>query len=133
MAKRVLEEQRVIISFPDYDGAGIYLIRNTTTGKVYVGSSRHILQRAKAHDQSFRSGTCNQKFIADIQKGHKFVCEVLEKCSKITRYELRDKEEYYVRKYKAHSEGYNIACVPTYNPKDYANNKLTLDWIKEEM
>ena len=133
MAKRVSEEQRIIISFPEYDGAGIYIIRNTTTGKVYVGSSRHILQRAKAHDQSFRSGTCNQKFIADIQKGHKFVCEVVEKYSKITRYELRDKEEYYVHKYNAYNEGYNTALVPTYNPKYYANNKDVLEWLKEEM
>lgn len=133
MSKRVLEEQRIIISFPEYDGAGIYIIKNVTTGKVYVGSSRHIRQRAKAHDLSFRNGTCNQKFLEDIHKGHKFVCEVVEKYSKITRYELRDKEEYYARKYKAHKDGYNTACVPTYNPQLYANNQNTLDWIKEKM
>ena len=133
MAKKVLNSQRIIISMPEYNGAGIYIIRNTTTGRVYIGSSRHIFQRAKAHDQSFRNGTCNQKFLKDVQKGHKFVCEVVEKCSKITRYELRDKEEYYARKYNAYCDGYNTACVPTYNPQYYARNKQALAWIKEEM
>lgn len=133
MVKRLLNEQRVIVSFPSYDGAGIYMIRNLTSGKVYIGSSKNILQRAKAHDQSFRHGTCNQKFLEDISKGDKFVCEVIEKCSKITLRELRDKEYYYVRKYNADSEGYNTAIVPTYDPKHYISNKKVLDWLNKEM
>ena len=125
--------QRVLVSFPDYNGAGIYMIKNTTTGKVYIGSSRHILYRAKAHDYSFRKGTCNYKFLEDVQKGHKFVLEIIEKCDNIARYQLRDKEEEYVRKFNAYSEGYNTACVPTYKPEYYKDNKTVLDWLMEEM
>lgn len=133
MAKRVTDDQRIILSFPNYDGAGIYMLQNTTNGKVYIGSSRHVLQRIKAHDNTFRYRNCNQKFLEDVEKGHKFICKVLESYSKITRCELRDREKYYVQKYNAYKEGYNTAVVPTYDPKYFTNNKHVLDWLNEEM
>ena len=133
MARKVLDSQRIIVSFPDYDGAGIYMIQNTTTGRVYIGSSKHVLQRVKAHDQTFRKRTCNAKFLEDIDKGYKFACRIVEKYSKITRCELRDREEYFVKKYNAQKEGYNTAYVATYDPRNYWNNKPVLDWLNEEM
>jgi hypothetical protein len=109
------------------------MIQNTTTGRVYIGSSKHVLQRAKAHDQTFRKRTCNAKFLEDIDKGYKFACRVVEKYSRITLYELRDREEYFVKKYNAQKEGYNTAYVATYDPRWYWNNKPVLDWLNEEM
>lgn len=128
MATKKPEE--IIINIPEYNGAGIYKITNIVNGKVYIGSSKHIRDRLKAHQTSFRGGYCNAKFYEDILAGHKFTAEVIEELPGIMFYELRDKEEYYAKKFNAFVAGYNTAPVPTYNPEYYKN---CLDWILKKM
>ena len=104
----------MILFIPDYEGPGIYMIRNTTTGKVYIGSAKNVRRRIKQHDLYMRSGWCNNKFKDDIAKGHKFTCEIIEQYDSITLIELRDRELFFVTKYNCYDEGYNTAHVPTY-------------------
>ena len=96
---RLKPEDRLIVSIPEYNGAGIYMIRNIVTGRMYIGSAVHVRNRIKEHDQYMRKGWCNNKFQEDIDKGHKFTCEVVEKCDNMMFVELRDREDYYVRMY----------------------------------
>ena len=133
MKNRIID--RIIISIPEYDGPGIYKIENLTNGKVYIGSSKNIKQRILSHDSSFRNRSvhCNYKFYEDIEKGHKFKAEVLEKCRNMAFYELRDREEYYVKKYNSFKTGYNSEPVITYDPYDYSWSNEVLNWLFEKM
>ena len=130
---RIKPEDRLIVSIPDYNGAGIYMIRNIVTGKLYIGSSNHIRNRIKEHDQYMRKGLCNNRFQEDIDKGHRFTCEVIEKYDSITLVELRDREEYYVREYDCYNSGYNTAIVPTYNIKYYAEGSNVYKWLTQNV
>lgn len=123
----------IITNIPEYNGAGIYIIRNIENGKVYIGSSKHIRDRLKAHDTSFRHGRCNTKFYNDIIHGHKFTAEVIEELHDIAFYELRDKEQYYTKVYDSYNNGYNTAVVPTYDPYFYRDNKTVSDWLLEKL
>ena len=127
--------EHVIVSIPDYDGPGIYKIVNLVNGKVYIGSSKNVKQRLEYHDTSFRcKGTyCNSKFFEDIQKGHKFRAEVVEKLPGVYFYELRDREAYYVKFYDSWKNGYNSGPVAVYDPYMYKNNKAVLNWLLRKM
>ena len=124
---------KIILNIPDYDGVGIYMIKNLITGKVYIGSSVNVKTRIKQHDYAFKKGTCNQKFLEDIEKGHKFTCVILEKYDMISRYELRDRESYFVNKYDSFNSGYNNFPVITYDPYSYKFNQYIVDWLMEEL
>lgn len=113
--KKIIEQDRKIISIPDYEGAGIYMIRNNVNGKVYIGSAKNIHSRIKKHDQSMRKEICNEKFLEDIEKGHTFTCEILEKCDNIMFVELIIREKYYSEKYNSFKDGYNTAPIQTYD------------------
>ena len=132
---RINPDDRLIVSIPDYNGAGIYMIRNLMTGKMYIGSSNHIRNRIKEHDQYMRKGRCNNKFLEDIDKGHKFTCEVVEKHDNIMFVELRDRELYYVKKYDCYNTGYNTQVVPTYNLEYYqkTNNDRMIEWLTRKV
>ena len=112
--KKIILEDRKIISIPDYTGAGIYMIRNNVNGKVYIGSAKNVHNRIKSHDQSMRKGTCNSKFLEDVKKGHTFACNILEKFDNIMFVELMKREKYYSDKYNSFKNGYNTAPIPTY-------------------
>lgn len=133
MGKAIKQEDRIIITIPDYEGAGIYMIKNIITGKVYIGSAKNIRKRIIQHDQYMRNGMCNNRFQEDIDKGHKFECYVVEKCDNITRVELKDKESYYVGIFDSFRKGYNIANVATYDLNFYIKhrNKHMVDWLTE--
>lgn len=133
MPKRIAPEERVIVSIPDYEGPGIYIIRNLVNGRIYVGSARNIKRRMKEHDYYFRKGYCNNKIQADIDLGHKFTSDILEKCSGMTFVEMRDREDYYVQKYDCYNTGYNSQWVPTYRLKDYKRNKDMIEWLTRKV
>ena len=109
------------------------MLRNIENGKKYIGSAIHVQNRIKRHDCSFRHKTCNYKFIQDIEKGHKFTCEIVEKCDGLMFYELRDKEEFYAKEHNSFENGYNTACVPTYKPHTYVYNEETMKWLTRKV
>ena len=129
--KKIKPEDRLIVSIPDYNGAGIYMIKNIVTGKMYIGSAVHVQNRIKQHDQYMRNGWCNNRFQEDIDKGHKFTCEIIERCDNIMFVELRDKEEYYIQKFDCYNTGYNVSFVPTYDLDGYikSGNTYMIEWL----
>lgn len=123
----------MISGIPDYDGSGIYLIRNTTNGKVYIGSAKNIKRRLSEHNRSFKNGQCNNRFQEDIDLGHKFTCEILIKCAGMMFYEMRNYEKYYVDLYDSFCNGYNTAVVPTYDLDFHIrfHNEHMIKWLSQ--
>lgn len=74
---------------------GVYLIRNLTNGREYVGASVDIKRRFIEHKTPRATG--NNRLHGDIRRlgRDKFSFEVLEECE---RDELASKELYYIRK-----------------------------------
>lgn len=92
---------------------GIYKITNPHNGKCYIGSSRNIRNRIIRHASSFKSLTCNKKFIEDIEQSPDFICEILEKIpyGENEQY-LLSRERYYAGEvFKSVGTGYNVAYV----------------------
>ena len=128
------ENDRTIISYPDYTGPGIYMIKNIVNGKVYIGSSKNIMQRIRMHETAFSRAYCNRKIKEDVLKGHKFIAEIIEKCGDITRYDLRRKEKYYVNIYGSLTSGYNVEKITTYDIECIEkDNKKSYSWLMEKM
>jgi len=107
------------------------MIQNLENGKVYIGSTVNASRRIAEHEYSFQQRTCNNKFYDDVEKGDKFTCQILEKYNNIARYELRDREELFVRKYDSFNTGYNNEPVITYDPYFYQFNPKAVDWLME--
>lgn len=135
MPKKIKQEDRIIISIPEYNGPGIYMIKNNVTGRLYIGSAVHIHNRIKEHDQYMRKGWCNNRFQEDIDKGHKFTCTVIEKCTGMMFVELRDREEYYIKKFDCYNIGYNSKVVPTYDLEHFikCGNKHMIEWLTRKV
>lgn len=91
---------------------GIYIITNNINGKVYIGQSKNIQQRWKAHrTRPFNSNaeTYNTPLYRAIRKYglNNFSFEILEEC---LVEELNKKEKYYIDKYNSNDleHGYNL-------------------------
>ncbi len=82
---------------------GIYKITNKETGDFYIGQSRRLEKRLRAHFQKYIKPYHSKKFKSDIEKYGRdgFKIEILEYCDVS---ELIQKERYYINKLK-----------PTYN------------------
>lgn len=96
---------------------GIYLITNTVTGKVYVGSSKNLLKRLKDHKKALLKGWHLNKALQKdvILYGLlNFTVEALEYVDKPTKANLTPIENQYIRKYNSIVKGYNEgeALVP---------------------
>lgn len=82
---------------------GIYKIENKITHKVYIGQSIDIRRRWCTH----RTNTTSKQYIdqAIQQEGaDQFTFEVLEECAVE---DLNQREQYYIKLYNAHIDGYN--------------------------
>jgi len=97
---------------------GVYKITNTINGKIYIGSSGNpgIYKRLNDHRRDLRKGIHTNRHLQSAwnKYGEKsFTASVEEFIDdpkmKVDRY-LRDRETYYIRKYKCYKEdfGYNI-------------------------
>jgi spermidine synthase len=82
-----------------------------------------------------RNGQANQKMLPDIAEGHKFDCIIVEKYDNITLAELLDKENFYVHQYNSFYEGYNMACVPTYDVEFFrrTGNTHVVEWLEKKV
>lgn len=89
--------------------SGIYIIRNTVNGKVYIGQSRRISNREYCHFRALEKGTHHNKHLQRSYNTYgrdAFVFEVVEWCD-IS--ELDEREKYYIKKYDSMNinKGYN--------------------------
>ena len=86
--------------------SGIYLITCLTTTKVYIGSSKNIYERWKAHKRMLRRGNHdNIHFQRAWNKygENDFLFEIWEKTEK-----LQERETYWIYAFDAVSSGFNI-------------------------
>lgn len=91
--------------------SGIYIIRNTISGKVYVGSARHIEQRWKAHRRSLDA---NQHHSYKLQRAwNKYGESAFEwrTVELICEAELIAREQHWIDETKAAAKGYNVCPV----------------------
>lgn len=101
------------------DYCGIYLIRNTVDGKVYVGQSSHINRRWREHKKAMRLGY--KSYLHDAMRKHgldAFEHVVLELCDFDA---MDEREAHWMATYCCHDEtkGYN------YRPAGQAKQAMT--------
>lgn len=102
-----------ILKVPDVEKIGIYAIRNTENGKMYIGSTTNIKRRCMTHRNNLINGFINHKIDNDIKKKsdlEKFefcVLKVFEDGS-ITGEELAQLEYEYQLIYNTIKDGYNF-------------------------
>ena len=89
--------------------SGIYIIRNTVNGKVYIGQSRRISNREYSHFHALEKGTHYNKHLQRSYNTYgrdAFMFEVIEWCDVS---ELDEREKYYIKEYDSMNinKGYN--------------------------
>jgi group I intron endonuclease len=90
------------------DVCGIYLIRNTVNGKVYVGQSVHIQRRWHEHKKCAKWGHKSHLYDAIRKYGaDAFTHEILEECGP---HQFDEREAYWMARYDCRdpSKGYNL-------------------------
>lgn len=83
---------------------GIYLIKNLSNDKIYIGKSINILKRWEQHIDSARLQKFDYEFYHDLINIQTFSFQILEICS---QEELQEKEQYYIDYYQSLYKGYN--------------------------
>ena len=85
--------------------AGIFVLKNTTTGKQYVGQSKDINNQSKKQDSLMRNGRHYNSFIQqDYNRGHRFSFRVLEYCN---QNQLNQRKNYWIKQLNTFNNGYN--------------------------
>ncbi len=118
---------------PDYSKSKIYLIRNNVNDQVYVGSTvGNLSERLANHKYDYKVNRCKSEKLsqafADIGPQN-FQIELLEEYPCNSASELRKREEYFIKQYDSHNNGYNI-FVPfiTRNERDRYRYKNDADF-----
>lgn len=96
--------------------SGIYKITNKTNNKIYIGSSKNIRKRWKAHRNLLRSGKhYNEYLMAAYNKygSENFIWETIE-FTNISN--LQDREQYWINFFESYNreKGYNL-CPKAYS------------------
>ena len=110
--------------------SGVYAIRNIVNGAIYIGSSVDLHRRELKHLLQIRSGTHANRYLtrAILKYGaENFVFEVIEKCEPSA---LKEREQFYIEKYQAFGNGYNLLPL-AYRNKGYKHTPETLEKISE--
>ena len=91
--------------------SGIYIIKNTKNGKLYVGSSKNVEKRWKEHERSLRSGKHHSK---KLQRAYDkavdksvFIYEVIEEVADDKL--LFEREQHYIDTLGSYQSGYNCS------------------------
>jgi group I intron endonuclease len=90
---------------------GIYQIKNTVTGKIYIGSAVDIDKRWREH---IRTLSNNKHHSVTLQRSYNkhntsdFIFEVIEECDRSV---LIEREQYWIDELNSYKNGYN--CSPT--------------------
>lgn len=102
--------------FGKFKKCGVYKITNIINGKIYIGSSKSILQRWRNHIRELELNKHKNMFLqSDWNKyGNKnFIFEILEECDEDERYTV---EQEYLNKllpFYRNENGYNISEIST--------------------
>ena len=104
------------------------MYKSKTTQKCYIGLSSQIEERQKQHLRLSKKENPSKDFYKAVQElgWEDFTFSILEECNKdITREELNEKEEYYIKKYDSYNNGYNMTKGGT---NDCNNNRKLKDY-----
>lgn len=91
---------------------GVYKITNIKNQKIYIGSSKNILQRWKNHIRELESNSHKNVFLQEDWNEYKkedFIFEILEECLEEERYILEQKYLDCLHPYYRNGNGYNIS------------------------
>ena len=84
---------------------GIYMMTNVIDGTNYIGQSKDIDKRIKQHFYHRNNPVSAIDFAIKLYGVDKFVVTILEEC---TEDKLDEREDYYIKLYGSHKNGYNI-------------------------
>lgn len=98
---------------------GVYLIRNKENNKLYIGSSQHIESRWKEHLYNLKNGIHHSwKLQLDYKSPDQLEFKIIEVVE--NKYQLRQREQYWIDYYDSANKGYNCAkrtdYIPGHNP-----------------
>lgn len=85
--------------------SGIYVVRNNVNNMVYIGRAKNVYKRAVQHWLNFKRGRCNKKFIGFLQNNPDVVFRV---CLLERTEDLKNREEFYIKKFNAVEHGFNM-------------------------
>lgn len=112
---------------------GIYRIKNKINGKVYIGQSRDIGRRLRAHLRASENET-DHRFQNPIYKAIRkygsdnFVFEIIHKCDQIVlKFEIDELEKEYIRKHQSNKTKYG------YNATDGGDGGMLTDETIEKI
>lgn len=94
-----------------YKVCGVYKITNIKNNKIYIGSSKHILQRWKNHIRELNDNKHKNFYLQDDWNKYGkdcFVFDVLEKCAEDDRYALEQEYLNNLMPFYRTGNGYNI-------------------------
>jgi len=106
---------------------GVYIITNKANNKIYIGSSKHIIQRWRSHIRELENNIHKNIFFqSDWNEfgSNNFIFRILEECSEDTRY---GKEQEYLNTFfpfYRSGTGYNIS------EKSTQRNEISLRLFK---
>jgi len=109
---------------------GVYKITNKINGKMYIGGSTNVESRRIDHFKPYRINKLKHLplYEAMIKFGREnFEFEILEE---VTKEELGNKEEYYINKYNAVDDGYNVIST-AHVMHDEEFSKANADRLRE--
>lgn len=99
---------------------GIYMIKNTSNNKIYIGQSVNIYKRWEKHKSDLNNNRHDNKHLQNAWNKYGEDCfdfSIIEEC---VENELNDREIYYIQLYYSYNNlyGYNMTfggdgCVPT--------------------
>ena len=109
-------DTKYILYIQPVEAVGVYAIHNKENGKYYIGSSVNIKHRQEMHKkQMMRLEAPNIKIkkdlnsFSDLTKFEFLILEIFPD-NTITESFLRNREEFYIKKYDAYNNGYNTYC-----------------------
>lgn len=91
---------------------GVYKITNIVNKKIYIGSSKSILQRWRNHIRELNYNSHSNMFLQDdwnTYGKYNFIFEILENCSETDRYIVEQKYLNELFPFYRSDNGYNIA------------------------
>jgi len=93
--------------------SGVYMIKNLISGKIYIGSTKRLVERLSHHRQELCQ---NKHHSIHLQNAwnkdgeNKFIFGVIEVIDELTK--LTDIEQYYIDKYNASNDNYGYNICP---------------------
>lgn len=99
----------MIVDIPTYNGPGVYMIKNSVTGRVYIGSSINCNARLKRHskhpqNKAMEQDACKGFFTAQIIKKFPEGCTNRQLADEEYAWRIKAKDEYGDKCYNSHYE-----------------------------